>query len=465
MNYFLTFQGDIMIKRFVLILALALSPRFAFAQDKGEPLKDQVDGLSSTVDEMKTIVDALNKIKITGYIQTQYQFGDSAAQTGTRSFEIGRFAGGAFGANVNSRFAVRRGRLKVAYDNNLSKYVLQFDVTQGGVGIKDAYVEVTEPWLKTFALTVGAFDRPFGYEISYSSGAREAPERSRMFQTLFPGERELGAKLTITPQNGLLSHFNLKAGVFNGVLNTAGENDNKKDIIGRLGFTLPFREQNFAIDGGISIYSGNVTNLAHNLFSFDKSTGTYIADSTSNHTAANDSLKAIKRQYVGFDVEMYYDVPVIGGAQLRAEYITGDQPGTASTSSTANFFYGNSAVSAATPVYKRKFSGYYVTYVQSIGLKNQLVLKYDVFKPNKDLKDGKITNSGIATARQVGVADLRFKTVGFGLVHHWNTNVKFTFYYEKVYNQKANGNSTGNLNVFTKDVKDNVFTARVQYSF
>jgi hypothetical protein len=276
----------------------------------------------------------------------------------------------------------------------------------------------------------------------------------------------LGAKLTITPQDPFWGHFNLKAGLFNGVLNTASENDSKKDFIGRLGFTLPFKEKNFDIDGGISIYSGNVTNLTRSAYSYNATMGMYVPDTLNQTYAAsvNDSLKAFKRQYLGLDVQMYYDVPVIGGAQVRAEYISGTQPG--QLGATGAFFYGNSAISNTTPVYTRKFSGYYITYVQSLGLKNQLVFKYDQFSPNKDAKDGKITNANTKiTARQMTVADLRYSTFGFGLVHHFNPNVKFTFFYEKVWNQKANADATGNLNMFTKDVKDNVFTARVQYTF
>jgi len=447
-------------KKTMWILALIVMGSVrAFAQEGQDEVKGQVEGMNETIQEMKNTLDALSKIKISGYIQAQYQMTDTAARTGTFAYPVGNFAGGAFPSNVDSRFAVRRGRLKVTYDNNLSKYVLQVDVTQNGVGIKDAYVEVTEPWMKTFTLTVGAFDRPFGYEISYSSSMREAPERSRMFQTLFPGERELGAKLTIAPQDEFWSHFNLKAGFFNGVLNTANENDSKKDFIGRLGFTLPFKEQNLAIDGGLSLYSGNVTSLARSVYSFDKATASFLPD-TAGAPTVNDSLKAVRRQYVGVDAQVYYDIPVIGGAQLRAEYITGDQPGTQA----ANQFYGNSAIGATVPVYKRKFSGFYITYVQSVGKKNQLVLKYDEFNPNSDVKNGTITNTQRVDKR-LSSADVEYKTAGLGWIHHWNSNVKFTFYYEKIWNEKTAGSANTSLQPFQKDLKDNVFTARVQYSF
>ncbi len=66
------------------------------------------------------------------------------------------------------------------------------------MSIKDAYLRFSAPWLKNaVALKGGVYDRPFGFEISYSSSSRESPERSRIFQVLFPGERDLGFGLEL----------------------------------------------------------------------------------------------------------------------------------------------------------------------------------------------------------------------------------------------------------------------------
>ena len=152
------------------------------------------------------------------------------------------------------------------------------------------------------------------------------PERSRLFQALFPGEREIGARIEILPQEGPLSFFNLRAGMFNGVLNTANENNRHKDFIGRMGVQLPFTEENLAIDGGVSLYSGKVTNNSKFVYSVHPSAAVnqYAVDSAVSNTGAIHS-----RAYYGGDVQLYYDVPGFGGLSLRAEYITGSQPGTA----------------------------------------------------------------------------------------------------------------------------------------
>ena len=310
-------------KNFLLTIVFAFAVQgFLFAQEEqdsaaavlGEKLtevKGSVDGINETVLEMKSVVDALKKIKISGYIQAQFQ---SAEIDGANTF-----SGGNFNAGMHNRFMIRRGRLKVTYDNDLSQYVLQIDATERGLALKDAYIYVKDPWLKTFALKGGVFDRPFGFEISYSSSSRETPERSRIFQTLFPGERDLGASIEILPTDDFLSHFNFKGGLFagNGV---NPEVDNQKDFIGRLGFTLPFYEENLAIDGGVSGYVGKVK-LASGKYLYTVDSPTLaLKDSTTNVGWAD-------RNYIGFDMQIYYDLPILGGFSLRGEYITGKQPG------------------------------------------------------------------------------------------------------------------------------------------
>ncbi len=433
----------------------------ATTEEQLAELKSQLEGLNESFIETKASVDAMKKLKLSGYIQAQYQSTDSQ---GTSQWKAGDFSGGTFPANVKSRFAIRRGRLKAQYDNGLSQYVLQVDVTQNGVGIKDAYIAIKEPWFKTATFTIGAFDRPFGYEISYSSSQRESPERSRMFQTLFPGEREIGAKIELLPTEdmGVLSHFNLKAGIFNGVLNTANENNNTKDLIGRFGFTLPWQEQNLAVDGGISWYSGKVTSNSAEVYHV--SNKAFVRDSS-----AGNVLASFDRKYLGFDGQIYYDLPVLGGMQVRGEYISGDQPGTGSS----NSFYNPGTkqevktlgdvktVDNIQPLYKRKFAGWYVIYVQNIGLKNQAVVKYDVLDPNTGVK-----GSDIGVGSKTSVADVKFNTLGLGWVYHWDENVKFTAYYDMVKNEKVNSSVTSSSLVrLKKDLKDNVFTFRVQYRF
>ncbi|MBS4028808.1 MAG: hypothetical protein KGZ58_09230 [Ignavibacteriales bacterium] len=442
-------------KYLLLLLLLVVSSLPLFAQDSSDvvtkdeimEIKGAMDGMNETVIEMKNTLDALKKIKISGYIQTQYQIADTEA---TAAYSIGNFSGGSFPSYVNSRFQLRRGRFKINYDNDLTQYVLQVDVTQNGVGIKDAFISVKEPWYKTVSLTAGVFDRPFGFEISYSSSSRETPERSRMYQTLFPGERELGAKIELVSENKKWNWLNVKAGFFNGVLNTANENDSKKDFIGRVGVQIPFQEQNLEIDGGVSIYAGNVRNNSPEFFEMNTSTKKFTRDSSSANIG-----KYFERNYLGIDVQLYYDAPVIGGLSFRGEFISGKQPGTSSS----NNFYNPGAT--VTPLYKRTFYGYYINYIQNVGLSNQILLKYDVLDPNKNVDGNDIGASG----SNLKISDIKYSTLGIGWIYHWDANVKFILYKDFVTNEKVNSIATGSFIPFKNDVHDNVLTLRMQYKF
>ncbi len=443
-----------------VFVALSIAAGIAAAQDtsaldlreKLEEVKGSVEGINEVLAELKPALDALRKIKVSGYIQAQFQSGEGAggwngaATSGPAS--IGGFAGGSLPKDVASRFSVRRGRLKVAYDNDLTQYVLQIDVTQGGVGIKDAYVMVREPWMRTLSLTAGVFDRPFGFEISHSSSARETPERSRMFQTLFPGERDLGMKLEVNALEGFFSYVNLKAGLFNGTGPTANENDNAKDFIGRAGFTIPFQEINLSVDGGVSMYSGSV-----------RSNSPIVYRKATNRDSSGANIgKYFDRQYLGADLQLFYDLPVsfLGGLSIRAEVIQGTQPATQTT----NAFYNPGTT--VTPLYEREFLGYYVAYIQNIGLSNQFMLKYDVFEPNANASSANVGAPGSF----MNLGDIKFTTFGLGWIHHWDANVKFVAYYEMISNDKVFAGTTSNsLKPYVEDIHDNVFTFRVQYKF
>ncbi len=456
-------------------------------KEKLTEVEGKLTGLEESYLETKSTVAKLAKLKVSGYIQAQFQYADTmGVQTS--------FAGSKFDKGTQSKFLIRRGRLKFNYDNGLSQYVLQFDASSAGFEIKDAYVMFTEPWLKMIFGTMGIFDRPFGYEISYSSSSRESPERSRIYQTLFPKEREIGARLSFAADKGVASYFNFKGGVFNGVTPLQLENDDWKDIIGRVGFEIPLRDWGMALDGGFSFYAGKVTNTdttggTKTVSKIDSSwttkpsvdsdgnltwTATRKYDTTYAYSdrgiayemvgtkfkkliGQKDSLHA--RNYFGFDLQYYLDIPVIGGLTLRGEYLWGVQPGTSSSSS----FYQPSA--GGTPngsVYSRNFAGYYLYWVQCWGKLVQTVVKYDVYDPNTDVKWNDIGATGSSTS----AADLAYKTYGGGIIYNWDENLKFMLYYDVPRNEtSSNLINADPYKKFSRDLPDNVITLRLQYKF
>lgn len=426
-----------------------------------EHIKGVLNDLNESATEYKNYVDILRKIKFTGYVQAQFR---STDLNGTSA----PFSGGNFPANTNKQFQIRRGRLKINYDNILTQYVLQIDATTAGLSLKDAYVSATEPWLQSFGVQLGLFDRPFGYEISLSSGVRESPERSCLFQTLFPGERDLGAKLFYAPQIGELSFLRVDAGVFNGTGSFASDFDNFKDFIGHIGVQVPFEEANASLDLGVSGYFGKVRNNTKYLWKNGEPTPGikgFVLDSADANQSAG-----VARSYLGFDVQFYYDLPVLGGMSLRGELITGKQPGTSDSVRAGSGIMptGKSLTSispsaqALGPVYRRNVLGWYISYIQNIGDHNQLVVKYDVYDPNSD-----VTGGDFVTGTSLSAADLKFSTLGLGIVHHWDEYVKFVLYYEIVKNEEVNPAMAGNSSLapYLGDVKDNVLTFRTQFRF
>lgn len=416
--------------------------------------KKAPEGITESDTGCGGIPGALAKIRLSGYVQTQWR----VAEVTGAPYPVGDFSGGAFPADAGNLFTIRRGRLKVTYENGLTQLVLQLDATQSGVSTKDAYLSLTDPWLRSFSLRMGMFERPFGYEVSHSSGLRESPERSRLFQTLFPGERDLGAGVFFAPPDGPLSRFGAELGIFNGSGPSASDYDSYKDLIGRLGWRMPLEGTGMELGLGISGYFGKVRNSTKYLFRTATLPGG-LAGYTVDSTASNEGRGAV-RTYMGVDAQFSLDIPSLGSAVLRGEYIAGKQPGTASTSL-------SSSSQPAGGLYKRKFAGWYAVYVQSIGPDNQAVLKYDVYDPNTNAASGDFTPSHTGGATGLAAPDITFRTLGLGFIHRWDENIKFVLYYEIIRNEELSSlaGSASPLLPYASDLRDDVFTFRIQYRF
>lgn len=415
--------------------------------EKISDLEGKVAGMEESYLETKATVSKLAKLKVSGYLQAQWQYAETLGVQTSMS-------GSKFDKGTDNRFFIRRGRLKFNYNNGLNQYVIQFDASSGGFEIKDAYLSLTEPWLKYFTATMGIFDRPFGYEISYSSSMRESPERSRVYQTLFPKEREIGAKLAFAADKGFWQYLNFKGGIFNGVTTLQLDNDDNKDFIGRIGFEIPLRNIGMGFDGGFSTYLGKVTNTDTTTVGTAKG-NSFEMDGKAFKRSTGQKGKNFDRQYFSGDLQYYLDIPVIGGLSLRGEYLGGQQPGTSSSSS---FYQPSSGGTPHGAVYSRNFAGAYLYWVQCWGSKVQSVVKYDYYDPNVDVEKDEIGVSGSGT----GTADLAWTTGGVGLIYNWDDNLKFMFYYDVPKNEKSNSLSDKK---YAHDIKDNVFTLRVQYKF
>lgn len=442
-------------KRFLskamILLAVSFSGLSAWSQEADSvAIKQSADTLNAKIENVKSDVDLLKKLKISGYIQAQWQLADTAGQ-------LSPYSGGAFPKNADNRFMIRRGRVKFTYEGKLSQFVLQIDATQNGVTLKDAYANFKDPWLQMFTLQGGVFNRPFGYEIAYSSSTRETPERARITQNLFPGERDLGAQLTIQPRKE--SRFNFiraNLALINGNA-ISSEIDSKKDFVGQLGIANVTKNQKFRYGVGVSYYNGGVfqeTKKVYNMATLDDGTKGYVIDSTDSNKG-----EYAKREYYGADAQFSLDW-VIGVTTLRGEYLWGTQPGTGSSNiSPTGRVLPTPSGSNPSDTYIRPFSGGYVYFVQNIlNSRHEIVVKYDFFDPNTDVK-----GTDIKAGNKFSGADVAYTTLGFGYNVRLYSNLKLMAYYEVVKNEET-ALTTSTVN-YTKDIEDNIFTLRLQFKF
>lgn len=422
----------------LLILCVLISKPLMSQENNETPLDTLTRSVSSILDDL----NKSKRLKITGYLQPQYQYIDSAGAPS--------YAGGDFVNGTNayySRFTMRRARFKFTYDYQNVRYLCNIDATEKGLNMRETYVRVSDPWLNVFSLTAGLLQDQFGFELTQSSGERETPERARYNQILFPTERDLGIFGSIVlPKSSRFYGLKIDVACMNGAAGVAPEFDSNKDFTGRIQYTKTTKNEKIQYGVGVSAYHGGYrvgTVKDYNLTTSPAGDKYFV---TAQDSAFSNRIA--KRSYFGADAQISMDLP-IGITTLRAEYIQGEQPGTATSNRSP-------ATLQTSPLYHRQFTAGYFYFIQDIGQsKFQVVFKYDWYDPNVKLAGDEIGKKNTNTK----LADIRFETYGFGMTYHMNSFVKLMLYYDMVKNEKTQ------VVGYTGDIKDNVFTCRLQFKF
>jgi hypothetical protein len=413
----------------------AEAPSTSSPEERLSTVEAKLEGLQESTAADHAVVDALKKIKVSGYIQGRYEWKDEAG--------AGLNAAGSAPVSSN-RFRVRRARLKTTYQGTLSEFVLQIDAVPpsssgpDGVTLKDAEAslfldENTIPSSVPFEvrLTVGQFKVPFGFEILQSSGEREMPERSAMMGAFFPGERDRGVRLQAKFGMFRLSTAIINGNVFPALYNptpstpfnyTFNEDQSSgKDWAGRVGVDL-----GFVVVGGSWYYGRTI--LATNL------------RPASGMTAAVPvGYLRFDRLRLGADAQAYVDIPMVGGLTVRGEIIHASE---------TNTDYAGVTADKCRDV---KSLGWYGTVVQNVGDHVGLVFRVDQFNRNRN-NSTPGTAEGCKSAMENASID-KVTTFGGGLLLHVSGNLKGTLVYEHIAEQG-------------KNKKDNdVFTAQLQAKF
>jgi len=431
-------------KRNVLLTAvsaaLALTSTTLKAQENPE---NPLDTLARSIQNLADDLSKIKRLKITGYIQPQWQYIDSA---GAPSVAGGDFANGT--GKYYSRFTMRRGRFKFTYEYKNAELVINTDATEKGLFMRETYAKITDGKWHMFSLTAGLLQDQFGFEVTQSSSVRETPERARYNQALFSTERDLGIFGSIVfPKTSALGGLKVDLAMMNGSAGVTPEFDSHKDFTGRIQYAKTTTSEKVTFAAGVSYYQGGYRTGTVKDYTFKNlangDNGYAFADDTANYN------RVAKRIYMGADAQLSVDWK-IGITTIRAEYIQGEQPGIA-----ANSLSPKAAPSAA--LYHRNFNGAYFYLVQNIGLsKFQLVAKYDWYDPNVNISGKEIGKAGTNTKN---VGEIRFDTYGFGINYRLHPNIKLTAYYDYVINEKTL------VPGYTEDIKDNVVTVRMQYKF
>lgn len=435
--------------RFICISAFAV----LFFTQTGLAQRFNTDDYTDTTLYQKGLISLYKKfdrIRLSGYVQPQFQFAEAKGAKG--------YAGGDFPEHVNNRFTMRRGRFRLDYSHHTQEglpsifFVFQFDGTERGFFTRDFFGRYYENKWSLFNLTAGIFSRPFGFEVNLGSADRESPERGRMSQILMKIERDIGAMVSFHPQrkDHPLKNLKVDVGLFNGqgVTNTINDFDSHKDLIGRIAYQKINLGSAAQLNLGASVLYGGMEQFTSEVHRM--SNGKYEYSNVPSNVG-----KIAPRHYYGGDLQLFIPNGPAGSergsTEIRAEYIAGTQTGTQNSSdSPAVIPVLNGGFS---PLYVRPFNGAYFYLLQPLfSKKHQLGIKYDWYDPNTQV-------AGEALNNQFTAADVRFNTLGLGYNYFINDNMRLVLWYDIVKNESTS------FNGFEGDVKDNVFTTRLQFRF
>ncbi len=382
----------------------ALSARISELEGKLEGMNESMQGTTSTV-------NSLSKIKVSGYIQGRFVTREDSVSGVDASGRVTSF----------DRFLVRRGRLKTTYTSDNSEYLLQIDATGDGVVLKDAEATFIDTWSPMgFRLTMGQFKVPFGYEVLQSSADREMPERARVIQALFPGERDRGVRLT-----GRYEWFRLMAALTNGNFTNDGvyttfDQNRFRDLFLRL--VGDFEFLSVGVSGEYGEKLPTQLGTAATLGGTDTNGDMMVTGSEITLTPATAPvMRRFGLWRLGADAQFYYDIAGFGGLALKGEVVVAQD--------THRSFRGAAADSCR----DLKSYGWILTAVQNIGDHFGVAARLDQYDRNRD-----VSGTGSAcTAAITAAANDKITTLGVGLLGYAAGGLKGSIVYEHMWRPEA----------------------------
>lgn len=318
-------------------------------------------------------------VSLYGYVQADYQVRQSSEdQLNPTS-----------GVPLNEdRFLIRRARLGVAFDRRYGEGRIEADgnTVNGAAGFRLVDVEASVKWpgqgdvaLPLAMGTIGSFKVPFGFETPQDDRARFFLERSTASRAFFPGQYDLGARVSgawnfvryvLAVQNGQPLGGNSFAGL---------DPNHQKDIMGRLGVDSTIRQRVDLLAGvsalrGTGFHAGRLASKSTVQWINSSETGNFTP-SELNGTPALAAGPSSSFTRFGFGADVL---------------LTGRLLGLGETTLGAEFYLANDldrGVFPADPngVVGRSFRemGYFVSATQRLG-SFMIGARFDYYNPDQD---------------------------------------------------------------------------------
>lgn len=343
-------------------------------------------------------------LTLSGYVQADLQFRQSSQNE----------VDGSTGAPLNQdRFLIRRARLRLAGDWGIIGGALEFDGnTVNGATARILAAEANVRWPSSTDVpyvmaTIGLFKTPFGYEVGIERDTQRLfMERSTAARALFPGEYDLGARLS-----GGWRFLRYSLAVMNG--NPAGDKQftlrdpsKSKDFVGRLGVDLHVGTR-VALQAG---FSGVYGTGFHQGTPATKDVLVW-RDFNENGTVDPGELQVItgaaatpstdfKRWALGGDARLRVDLPVLGALVVFGEVA----------------YAGNldRGVQPADPVAAARALrelGWHAGFTLDLTRYAQIGARYDYYNPDFDARDrlaGTLIPANASYATAAFAAALRY---------------------------------------------------------
>jgi len=385
-------------------------------------------------------------VRVSGYVQVDFIPYAQASQN-----EINYSTGTPLNQN---RFTLRRGHLRFEAARGLFSSALELDAnTTNGLQVRPIAAEISAHWperpdprMPSVEVSVGLMKIPFGFEVPELDVARPFLERSTALRALFPGERDLGARL-----RGQYGFVELTVAVMNGhplgdrVFPALAPNA-RKEVIGRLAVSTSvvpgvFLDVGVSADTGSGFHPGTPTTKDQLVWRDDNGDG--IVQATEVQVIPGSSATASQQfERFGLGADARLAVRFVRNAEtnLRAEVVRA-----------SNLDRGLEVADPVGAGHDFRELGWYVGVTQELTAWGLVGVRYDRYDPDQDASERQ--------AVQVVPRDRSYSTLALLAMLHYDT-ARLAFEYD------VNRNALGrDSNGAPTNLESDVLTVRAQVQF